>query len=115
MMPSNSVINCKKCHAAKCFQHILNGNVHSSEALLATVADSDSTAWHQLHLNARQRNVPSRRTSAPTVDVVEQLAFFALNFSSTSPVNGETSAGFYDGRGSQVWLVWLRMQSDANV
>ncbi|KAF9642821.1 hypothetical protein BDM02DRAFT_3192626 [Thelephora ganbajun] len=101
MAPPNFLINCKKCHAAKCFRHLLGGNIHSSEALLASVADSDSTIWHQLHLAARQRNVPSCWVQGQSIGIAEQLAFFALNFSSTSPVNGETSVGFYDGHGLQ--------------
>lgn len=105
MVSPNSLINCKKCHAAKCFRHILNSNVHSSEALLANAADSDSTIWHQLHLAARQRDVPSRLTQRQPVGIAEQLVFFAVNFSSTSPVNGETSVGFYDGRSLQVWHI----------
>ena len=102
MMPPDSLINCKKCHAAKCFRHILNGKVHSSEALLANAADSDSTAWHQLHLTARHRDVPSRMTQRQPIGIAEQFVFFALNFSSTSPENGETSVGFYDRHDFQV-------------
>ncbi|KAF9643984.1 hypothetical protein BDM02DRAFT_3191015 [Thelephora ganbajun] len=78
-----------KCHTAKCFRHLLGGNIHSSEALLVSMADSDSTIWHQLHL------------AGQPIGIAEQFAFFALNFSSTSLVNGETSIGFYDRRGLQ--------------
>lgn len=101
-MSPNALINCKKCHAAKCFRHILNGSVHSSEALLAVSADSCGTTWHQLHKTARRRDLPSHWTQGQPVGHAERLVFFALGFLSTSPVNGETSLGFYDGQNSQV-------------
>lgn len=100
MVSPSSLINCKKCHAAKCFRHILSGNVHSSEALLASAADSDSTTWHQIHQIARQRSVPSRLQEEP-VGMAERLVYFASNFSSTLPVGSEASVGFYDGRRSE--------------
>ena len=102
VVSSNSLINCKKCHAAKCFRHILEGNVHSSEALLANAADQDSTIWHKLHKNARQRTIPSHDPQRQSAAITEQLVSFSLNFSSISPVNSEMSAGFYDGHGLRV-------------
>ena len=98
------LINCKKCHSAKCFWHILDGNVHSSEALLASAADPSSAIWHQIHQMARRRDVTQHRTQGQPVDVAERFLFFALKFSGTSPVSGETSVGFYDGHGPQVGL-----------
>lgn len=101
-VPSNSLINCKMCHAAKCFRHVLRGNVHSAEVLLANAADPNSTIWHQLHKTARQRNVPTLEPWEQPVGMAERLVFFASNFSSTSPANSETSVGFYDGQGLEV-------------
>jgi len=103
--PPNSLINCKRCHAAKCFRHTLSGKVHSSEVLLASAADTDDTTWHRLHQSARRRNVPSLQTWGQPIGMAERLVFFASNFSSTSPLNSETSIGFYDGRGLEVWPV----------
>ena len=102
-----SLINCKKCHAAKCFQHILNGKVHCSEALLANAADQDSTIWHQIHQTARQRDIQSCGTQAQPLGIAEQLTFFASNFSSVSPIRSETSVGFYDGHGLQAWSIFV--------
>ena len=104
--PHNSLINCRRCHAAKCFWHALDGNVHSSEALLASRADPNNTTWHQLHQAARRRDIPSLQTWGQPVGMAERLVFFASNFSSTSPVNSETSVGFYDGRGLRVWPIF---------
>jgi hypothetical protein len=101
-MPPYALINCRKCHAAKCFRHILKGGVHSSEALLAVAADPSGIVWHQLHHAARQRDAPSHWTQGRLVGLAERLLFFASNFSGTSPVNGETSVGFYDGHDSEV-------------
>jgi hypothetical protein len=105
-MPPYFLVNCKKCHAAKCFRHILDMNVHSSEAILAVAADPSGIVWHQLHQNARQRDLPSHWIQRQPVGLAERLVFFASNFSSTSPVNGETSIGFYDGQDLRVWRVF---------
>lgn len=96
-MPPDALIHCKGCHASKCFRHILKGKVHSSEALLAVVADPSGTTWHQLHGAARHRDTPEHWTQGQSVGTAKRLTFFASNFSSTSPTNDETSVGFYDG------------------
>lgn len=78
--------------------------VHSAEALLANSADINSVTWHRLHQAARKRVIPSdsNQTRGPLLDTAERLLFFAVNFSCDSPVNDETSTGFYDGRDLQV-------------
>ena len=70
--------------------------MHSSEALLANAADSDSTVWHQLHQTARQREIPQSGYQLQSLNSGERLVFFALNFSSRSPVKDEAYIGFYD-------------------
>jgi hypothetical protein len=76
--------------------------VHSAEALLAKSADIGSVTWHRIHQAARKRAMPSNQTQGPLLEIAERLVFFAVNFSSEFPVNGETSEGFYDGRDLQV-------------
>lgn len=93
-----SLVNCKKCHAAKCFFHILQGSVHASEALLANTMESGSAAWHKRHQEARERNVLPL-ASLPLVhklDTLDRRVFFAWHFSSTSPFEAGMCTGFYD-------------------
>lgn len=92
------LVNCKKCHAAKCFSHILGGLAHASEALLANAADSESTAWHKLHQEARERK-EHPVTSLPLVhglNALDRRVFFGRHFLSTTPLQSDMQLGFYD-------------------
>lgn len=77
--------------------------VHSAEALLANAADTGSVTWHKLHQTARNQVIPSNQIQGSRLGTAERLLFFAVNFSNPLPVNGETTAGFYDGQDFQVW------------
>lgn len=93
-----SLVNCKKCHAAKCFLHILQGSVHASEALLANAVDSGSAIWHKRHQEARERTIRPLK-SLPLVHELEapdRRVFFARHFSSASPLEPGMRVGFYD-------------------
>lgn len=96
--PPDYLVNCKKCHAAKCFAHILGSSVHASEALLANAADSTGAVWHKRHQEARKRKI-SPVASLPRIQEFDSLyrrAFFAQHFSSTSPLEPSMRVGFYD-------------------
>lgn len=90
------MINCRKCHAAKCFSHILQAQVHSSEALLANAADSNSNLWHQFHQTARQRDPVSSDDPMMLLNNAERLVFCAIKFPNGLALGSSTSAGFYD-------------------
>ena len=96
--PPVSLVNCKKCHAAKCFSHVLGGLVHTSEALLASTADSGNMVWHKRHQEARERK-EHQVASLPLVhelDVLDRRVFFGQHFSSASPLRSDMQLGFYD-------------------
>jgi hypothetical protein len=96
--PPISLVNCRKCHAAKCFSHILQEAVHASEALLAKATDLKGVVWHGRHQEARGRNIPPL-ASVPLVHELNTLGrrvFFAQHFSSTSPLEPGMTIGFYD-------------------
>lgn len=93
-----SLVNCRKCHAAKCFFHILQASIHASEALLASAADSGSAVWHKRHQEARERGILPL-ANLPLVhdlDELDRRVFFARHFSSTSPLEPSMRVGFYD-------------------
>ncbi|KAF9642261.1 hypothetical protein BDM02DRAFT_3273532 [Thelephora ganbajun] len=96
--PPIYLVNCKKCHAAKCFLHILQGSVHASEALLANAVDSGSTIWHKRHQEARERDtLPLARLSlVHELDPSDRRVFFARYFSTASPLEPGMRIGFYD-------------------
>ena len=93
-----SLVNCKKCHAAKCFLHILGGFVHASEAILASAAESGSAVWHKRHQEARARkeHPVAFLLSVCDLNVLERRVFFARHFSSALPLKPGMQLGFYD-------------------
>jgi hypothetical protein len=97
--PHGTYVTCKGCHAAKCFAHILEGCVHASEAILAAVSDSDSTTWHRLHQEAKNRQIqvvfgPSAIGGVPPLRI--RLVYYASNFACSSPAKSWMMSGFYD-------------------
>jgi len=97
--PHGAYINCKGCHAAKCFNHILDGCVHASEAILAASADPESTTWHGLHQVAKNRQIrvvpgPSGTGGVPQLRI--RLVYYALNFACSHPPKSWMTSGFYD-------------------
>ena len=102
-VPELSHINCKLCHAGRCYKHILSTyNDHSSEALLASLADNTSKEWHTLHQLKKEAYGGNYawiktmiRTGLP-VSLTDRLVYFASNFSSIMPINHAVSPGFYD-------------------
>ena len=101
-VPELTLINCKLCHAGRCYKHILSTyNIHSSGALLARLADGTSKTWHSLHQARRDAYTENYAwikemiwTGSPA-PLADRLVYFASNFSAT-PVNRALSAGFYD-------------------
>ena len=118
LSPPISLVNCKKCHAAKCFLHILGGSVHASEVILASAAEPGSAVWHKRHQEARERkeHPVTDLSSVFDLDVQERRVFFARHFSSTSPLKPSMHLGFYDtplvsSFGIQQYFLFNRMSA----
>ena len=98
-----SVINCHRCHANRCYQHILSTyHVHSAQALRADLADATSTLWHNLHKemkDAYAMNHPQLRVAIRAgshYPLVRRLTYYASNFAPAKPLNEAVTLGFYD-------------------
>lgn len=98
-----SVINCRGCHANRCYKHILsNYHVHPAQALKADLADPTSTLWHNLHKEMRDtyaKNYPQLRVAVragSNYPLVHRLVYYASNFAPTAPLNQAVTVGFYD-------------------
>ncbi|KAF9790994.1 hypothetical protein BJ322DRAFT_419660 [Thelephora terrestris] len=100
-----ALLNCKNCHASRCYEHILSTlNIHSAQAILVYyTAQSPSEAWHKHHVDLRQDYLKSYSTllsnmlSGSYHPLNHRLAYFAHHFSATDPVSKNTLRGFYDG------------------
>lgn len=102
-VPEPTLINCKFCHAGRCYKHILSTyNVHSSEALLVSLADNTGKTWHALHQSKRDAYgenyawIKTMVRMGSPASLTDRLVYFASNFSSTTPINQAVSPGFYD-------------------
>jgi hypothetical protein len=99
-----ALLNCKSCHASKCYQHILSTlNIHSSQAILVYyTTESSSEAWHQHHIDLKHdysESYPrllSNMLSGDYHPLNHRLTYFAHRFSAADPVNRNTARGFYD-------------------
>ena len=99
-----ALLNCKNCHASKCYEHILSTlNIHSAQAILVYyTTDSPSEAWHKHHVDLRQdysKSYPrllSNMLSGNHHPLNHRLAYFAHHFSTADPINKNTLRGFYD-------------------
>lgn len=92
-------VECKGCHAAKCFMHILEGHVHASEAILSAASDPGGIAWHDFHQKAKNRQirVASEQFPIGTPPTLRtRLVYYAENFAHLLPVKSWMTSGFYD-------------------
>lgn len=100
----HALINCKNCHASRCFQHILSTlNIHSSQAVLVYYStESPSEAWHKHHIDLKHDYLESyprllsNMLTGSYHPLNHRLAYFAHHFSTADPVSGNTMRGFYD-------------------
>ena len=100
---SDSLINCRKCHSAKCFSHILaNTGIHSSAALMVHASDSTHHNWHKFHVDNKNDyaggylDLVSAMKQWSHHDLNHRLVYFAMNFKPPRLVNTEVLSGFYD-------------------
>jgi hypothetical protein len=96
------MIMCKECHSGKCFTHILEAGIHSTEALMTVELDKTYGKWHSIHTN-RQKHyddaVPRLLWAVKNGDKTEidhRLVYFARTFQTPRPLNKWVSLGFYD-------------------
>lgn len=101
--PKSSVIICLRCHAGRCYKHILSiFHVHSAQALKAHLTDATSTRWHNLHKEMKAKyaedypQLKVRIRSGSGYDLAHRLSYYASNFAPIVPLNKAVSLGFYD-------------------
>jgi len=111
-VPKYSVINCKRCHANRCYKHILSTyHIHSAQALKAHLTDTTSTRWHNLHQEMKDmytKNYPQLRAAVrdgSNYALSHRLAYYASNFASTTPLNQAVTLGFYDAPAAGITVV----------
>lgn len=97
-----TTIMCKECHSGKCFAHILEAGIHSSEALLTIELDGTCRTWHSIHTNRQghyQKALPSviwAMKMGDKTEIDDRLVHFARNFQTPRPLSKSVSFGFYD-------------------
>lgn len=97
-----TIIMCKECHSGKCFIHILEAGIHSSEALMIVDIDRTYRKWHSIHTNKQghyQNAVPGLILATKLGDKTEindRLVHFARTFQTPRPMSKCVSLGFYD-------------------
>jgi hypothetical protein len=96
-------VNCKGCHASRCYKHILSTySIHSSVALIAHLADDASATWHTIHRDVRDeygRDYPLLKAAirhGRPYPRGHRFAYYASEFAVATPINEATCLGFYD-------------------
>lgn len=113
-VPKYSVIRCRGCHANRCYKHILSTyHAHSAKALSASLADTTSIRWHNLHQETKDsytRGYPQLRAavrSGSSCALSDRLAYYASNFGSATPLNQAVTLGFYDASLDEINTVFV--------
>lgn len=98
-----AIVMCGGCHSGKCFTHILEAGIHSSEALMVVELDKKGGGWHSIHTNRQKRyeeDVVPRLIWATKkgdkTEIEERLVYFARTFQTPRPLSEWVSLGFYD-------------------
>jgi len=97
-----AIIMCKECHSGKCFTHILEAGIHSSEALMTADLDKTYGRWHSIHTNRQKRYetaVPGLLLAMKLGDktsIDHRLVYFARTFQTPRPLSERVLLGFYD-------------------
>ena len=96
-------MNCKGCHASRCYKHILSTySIHSSVALTAHLADDGSAIWHSVHRDVRDeyaKEYPRLKVAVKhgmPYPRHHRLAYYASEFAVKTPISEATRLGFYD-------------------
>ncbi|KAI0957513.1 hypothetical protein AcW1_005882 [Taiwanofungus camphoratus] len=105
-------IYCDHCHDSKCFNHILEGGIHSAEAILAHHRDIKHDYWHQLHKETRQEfprskaGVQAAEKTGGSSQLRDRLVMAAQRYRQCIPINQSfTKLGWYDCQYDEVPLI----------
>jgi hypothetical protein len=104
-LPDTVILQCLKCHKGRCFVHLAECGVHSSEAITFHKMSRDHSPWHNLHL-ARRRTRASDKETILAAEVSgdgfanlmgQKLAIMALSYPHCQPLNvSHIKLGWYD-------------------
>jgi len=110
-VPKLSVIFCRRCHANRCYKHILSTfHVHPAQAVKVDLADSTSTLWHNFHKEMRDTYTTNYSTlmvavrAGSSCPLNHRLAYYAEEFVPTTPLNQAVTLGFYDTPDNTVFV-----------
>ncbi|KAI5121653.1 hypothetical protein M0805_002729 [Coniferiporia weirii] len=106
-VPAAGALNCKGCHAAKCFRHILADGIYASEALAWYAKDDTQEAWHGYHVNSHTREKRRRPEDLQQVtqdaekfggacDMRKSLVLHARMGGACLPLSANVRMGWYD-------------------
>lgn len=103
-VPSSWALSCKKCHASRCYPHLLQESMmHSMRALLLQEKDPTAVVYHEDHINKfpdykKEKEVlldSQMEGSAPNFNVL--MTYNAITFPLCQPVSHRhASLGWYD-------------------
>jgi hypothetical protein len=94
-----NVLPCKKCHKSRCFIHLAESGIHSSEAIVLYTKSLDDGSWHLIHTKAP---IPDGEAILASCDdssnqMGQKLAYAALSFQHCQPLNiPYIKLGWYD-------------------
>ncbi|KAF9454665.1 hypothetical protein P691DRAFT_656001 [Macrolepiota fuliginosa MF-IS2] len=104
-VPADWALNCKKCHAAKCFPHLLEGfRMHSMRALLLQEQDTSHILYHSRHIerfseydDSKEALLVAQEEGEVYPDFNVHMVYQSLTFQICQPVNNtHASLGWYD-------------------
>lgn len=93
------------CHNGRCFQHLLENGIHSSEAVLLWHSDVTRKVWHARHIGAGKGvyglglgDVEKAGREGISLTVRFQLVAMAQKYPDCRPLNSRVKRGWYDAR-----------------
>lgn len=103
-IPYSASLNCRGCHASKCFEHILETSVHSATAILSVDSDATHEIWHQHHKGSKAKykstlpGLLKAIRAGTSWDLGDRLVHAATHYPIARPLSENTKMGFYDRR-----------------
>ncbi|KAL5489802.1 hypothetical protein ACEPAI_4634 [Sanghuangporus weigelae] len=102
-VPAAGAINCKKCHAARCFKHILKCGSYVADALMLQLSDGTHEEWHSKHTKTSKKVWAAKTVDALKAeeiggpcDMRVALVLYAEKFTSCRPMCNKVKYGWYD-------------------
>lgn len=99
-----AALTCKKCHAGKCFPHLLDNRIHSMRAFLLQEQDNSHAVYHKEHASkfpeypARMQTLLiAQGEGKPCAEFNALMVFNSSTFRVCQPVNEvHAKMGWYD-------------------